>query len=698
MIIQKQKVTNMKFTQTKHGKELIDELISSSSPVPLATLQEHLKLSRRSIFYTIKQTNLELVKQQLDEIENLRGSGYQLSQEAKRIIKQSFSKNTKSTSFTSLFSHSLEFKALNKHDRQLLIHFTLICRPSTSLNQFVNFFNVSKNTILKDLLGIKKTLPSTVRLSNGKTGKFLAGDEVTIRRWVFENFRELLTLITPVMSFSVDEQFNQQLKLLERITGNSFTDESMRLLNTFIKWSSERIKHRPECILKNNNIKNYSLTYTWATSFLNDVHINSSAEAMFLAEIVSTQAFQHLNPNNVMIAPLRKVSSKIIQRFNEIAGVNLPTDDDTLNKNLTIHLVSTYCRVKYNIKYQNPLVNKIRTTYKETFQIVKLAINPFNQLTQRKLSDDEIALITVYFSGALRQFQELAQNKAGVLVICSSGIGTSELLISQLRSHYPDVNFIGPYNTFEYENMTRSNVKLVLSTIRLPQLQEGAPVITVPVIPDHSDWQQISTALQKSGATSFDHMKRIQTSVIMDIVANHTRIVDPKGLEDSLRSYINNTYQTENASQPLTDIVYTTEVISKKADWKTAVHLSLMQLEHLNVITKDYVTTIIDLTKKNGDYMAIGNGVFLAHATPKAGVNRLGFSYTLFKHPFYVKNSTKPINFVVGVAPTDQQAHLPTLGKLLRFIQNDQWVGRLHSITTADELKVLLTQAQLINK
>lgn len=689
----------MQFTKTKHGNALINELLQSTPAVPLETLKEHLKLSRRSIFYTIKKTNIELQQQNLDPIENVRGSGYQLSPETRQILSDSLAIDKKPITFTDLFKNGLKFEILNRHDRVLLLQFVLISRPTTSLNQLVKIFNISKNTVLKDLENTKKALPKNIILSNEKNGKTLTGNEIALRRWVFENFRELLSLISPYMKLDNDKNFSRQLSLLERITGNSFTDDSLALLNNFMKWSSERIHNRPSCELQltNDGDDNYSLTYTWAVSLLNDIKIFSSAEAHFLAEIVNTQAFQHISADNAMIPPLREISAKIIKRFNEIAGVSLPPSDNTLNKNLTIHLVSTYYRVKYKINYQNPLVNKIKIVYKETFEIVKLAIQPLNDFVHQKLSDDEIALITVYFSGALRNSQELSRSKSGVLVICSSGIGTSELLISQLRSHYPDVNFIGPYNTFEYENISYSNIKLVLSTIHLPIMQEGIPVITVPVIPSNYDWQQIEGTLQKAGVTSISKSNKVQPSIIMDIISNHARIVDPEGLENSLRNYINSVYNTNQFSQQLTNATYTTDVIQQNTDWKNAIQISLKQLEYQNIITDEYINKIIELTESNGDYMAIGKGVFLAHAAPKAGVKHLGFSYTLFKKPFFIQNSSKPINFVVGLAPVDQQKHLHILGNLLQFIQNEQLMDQLHKIKNYKELSMLLRMADLIN-
>lgn len=76
----------MKFTSTKHGNEIIHELVNATSITSLKTLEDHLNLSRRSIFYAIKRLNKELDMMGLDPIENVRGAGYQLTKDTQKKI------------------------------------------------------------------------------------------------------------------------------------------------------------------------------------------------------------------------------------------------------------------------------------------------------------------------------------------------------------------------------------------------------------------------------------------------------------------------------------------------------------------------------------------------------------------------------------------------------------------------------------
>lgn len=683
----------------KHGHALLHELIRTDGAVSLSALQQHLNLSRRSIYYTIKQVNKTLDEHDLDEIENIRGVGYQLSDECKTALQANLTPQYQAKSFTSLFEDNYRFQNMSQDDRQQLLIFCLISRESSSLNELAAFFSVSKNTVIADLNAIDARLSSQLTIENTANGKSLTGNEQEMRRWVFAHFDHLMTLISPLIGFAPNPHYIQQLQLLEMITGNAFTDHSMQLIANYIQWTIEYLHDRPNRTLPPTKNDSYTqdLVTTWATSFLGDLGLNNPAEAELIASIVNTQAFQHIDENNPLAKQLANVSRKVIRRFNDFASVDLPVNDGQLVHNLTVHLVSTYYRLHYQISYTNPLLDQIKNGYQETFELTKAAVLPFEQFAGYKLSDDEIALVTVYFSGALRASTIADKSRTGVLVVCSSGIGTSELLITQLRHHYPSVNFIGPYNTFQYENINLDNVRLIFSTVDLPEMAESH-VVTVPVLPGPADWPQIDQQLIASGIIQEPTQQKINVSALMDIISNYARIVEPQKLENALHEYINR--EPSERRQLMQNghpnfIRYCTQAVN----WQEAIKFSLAPMIEAGTVNSDYCNQIIRLTKQHGDYMAIGRGVFLAHAAPSAGVNQLGFSYTYFKQPFKVSaDSDKKINFIVSIAPVDQEKHLIVLSHLLQCIQNPAWMKSLHQIKSSDDLKQLLIDGKLVQK
>lgn len=97
------------------------------------------------------------------------------------------------------------------------------------------------------------------------------------------------------------------------------------------------------------------------------------------------------------------------------------------------------------------------------FYLTKAAVKSQEHLWHANFSDDEIALIATYFGGAIvQQTEELQQRQ--ILVVCSSGIGTSQFLLLQLRNRYPQVHFTGPLSTAECLQFPLDDVSLVITT------------------------------------------------------------------------------------------------------------------------------------------------------------------------------------------------------------------------------------------
>lgn len=687
--------------KSKHGYQLLELLMQNPHGVSLSDLRISLNLSRRTIFYTLSAINDALAKEGLDGIINIRNLGYLLPNDTLSSLEKLQSESLKFTNFNELLDHGRFSKQLNKDDRYILIKWLLISRPTTSINKCNQFFDVSRNTTINDLKIISDKLPKDLRLINTPAGKKIIGPEVVKRRWVFTNFMEIFNLVSDHLTFKTDPKIEKQLKLLEKITGNTLVDDAFRSLTLYIKWLLERITNYPNFQLQNSAQTDTSLALTWANSFLSDENVSSLGEAKFLAEIINTQAFQHINWDNPLIKQLQPITQKMIQRFNQVSGTELPVSGSKLSHDLLIHMVSTYYRAKYKIKYRNPSLNQIKQNYRESFEITRTAAQPFIDFTEQPLSDDELALITVYFSGAIRKLNLPIDSEDGVMVICSSGIGTSQLLITQLRRRYPSVNFLGPFNSFQYENAPITNVRLIISTVKLTsRIETARPLITMPVMPSDTDWQRVEGWLVKVGLISEQAITShplITPDAIIDVISNYVRIVDYPGLEKALKGYFNRlSPQPEKVLPTVFDNSFAT-YIEQEVEWKNATWLAMNPLINNSSIEPSYVSKIIQLTEEHGDYMAIGKGIFLAHAAPNAGVNKLGFSYTLFKHPFYIGNSHKQIKLIIGLAPIDQKKHLKVLGALMHHIQNDRWMNQLNHIHSQNELETALIHSHLIN-
>jgi mannitol/fructose-specific phosphotransferase system IIA component (Ntr-type) len=94
--------------------------------------------------------------------------------------------------------------------------------------------------------------------------------------------------------------------------------------------------------------------------------------------------------------------------------------------------------------------------------------------------------------------------------------------------------------------------------------------------------------------------------------------------------------------------------------------------------------------------MALGDGIMLAHASPKDGVNHLGISITVFKKPFTLIDPNKQIKLIIGLAPIDEQRHLSYLGLLMKKLQDKEWLNSLYHVSSQTELVHLLEDSHLV--
>ncbi|WP_203650233.1 BglG family transcription antiterminator [Secundilactobacillus yichangensis] len=667
------------FSKLKHGDLLLNTLAGPNKFVPISSLMESLNLSRRSIFYLIKKVNIELDDSNYFEITNVKGLGYHLPAETINELNSG--------------SKPIKFSGLSPDERKKVITFELINRQYSSLTYLKTYLSVSKNTIIRDLTKLTPELKhQNLQIINTNIGKKVTGSEVTKRRWVYEHADELITIFKSNSELSLNPNVSQQLKLLEHITGNQLTDDAKEMFKYFITWYLNRIKSPTYQLKDSAKAFNYSLVFTWSNSFLQDNHVKNSSEAAYLAKIINSRPFSTVNWNNPLIKSLRPVALQMIQRFSAFLGYSIDPQKNGLLNNLTIHLLSTYYRVKFDIQYIHPNLNQIKETYQATFNLTKQAVKPFEHFVSKRISDDETALIALYFGGVLRNTATQTNNIKEVFVVCSSGIGTSHLLLSQLRTLYPNVNFIGPMSVIDYENNSVNQTKLIISTIRLHQ-RESIPVVTVSAFPSVSEWHKIQDSLVSTGIIPTSNQAQINVEALLDIISTYSKIINLPALKQTLREYLSNQSAVVRPASALTNTsqqLYWNEqdiqYIQKPLQWQQAIQTSLQPLLIQNKIEFGYIQKIIQLIKLNGPYMVIGNGIMLAHASPRDGVKDTGACVSLLKHPVKIKQSTKPVKLIIGLASIDSQKHLKFLQLLTNYLQNTTWLKQVYESTNENEL------------
>ena len=105
-----------------------------------------------------------------------------------------------------------------------------------------------------------------------------------------------------------------------------------------------------------------------------------------------------------------------------------------------------------------------------------------------KMNDAEIGYLTLYFE----KYKIHRQENKNVLLICSTGVGTSELLKVRIQQNFSSLRQVKKNQEF-----IKENVDLIFSTIRVPLKIEKIPVLLISPLLTDKDIQNINHTMKE---------------------------------------------------------------------------------------------------------------------------------------------------------------------------------------------------------
>lgn len=186
----------------------------------------------------------------------------------------------------------------------------------------------------------------------------------------------------------------------------------------------------------------------------------------------------------------RKITSELIRCFSELIQRDL-SPDALLFDGLLIHIKPLLNRLKYRILIRNPLLMDIKNEFGEIFALTQLAMRlTVQHFHLSSVADDEVGYLSVHFQAALER--QIAHKR--ILVVCSSGVGTSHLLKSRILRAFPDWIIAGVVSASNMASFCQQDpVDLVISTIHLEQI--ALPVVYVTAFFNDEDIRRVTEAL-----------------------------------------------------------------------------------------------------------------------------------------------------------------------------------------------------------
>lgn len=175
-----------------------------------------------------------------------------------------------------------------------------------------------------------------------------------------------------------------------------------------------------------------------------------------------------------------ELEKKLIYFVKKIQNeLNLYLEKDIhLINNLILHLKPAVNRLQYNLTLENPLKKEIMYKYSNIYSAVSNQIKFLNNLFRIQFPEDEIAYITLHFAAAV----ERSDKPIRTLIVCSSGIGMSQLMVAQISKLFRNIDIVGSISLLDIPKYTDNNIDLIISTIDIGEVANIQTVLVNPLL------------------------------------------------------------------------------------------------------------------------------------------------------------------------------------------------------------------------
>lgn len=205
------------------------------------------------------------------------------------------------------------------------------------------------------------------------------------------------------------------------------------------------------------------------------------------------------NSFNGIILNNNDLANEVTDTYVDIVSQELRTNfDQKLKLDIKNHVLSMIRRLKMNISLPNALLNDIKLEYPDIFSATKNAsVKISKQFKLPEISDDEIGYLCLYFAKSYEENISTTK-RVRTYVICTTGIGTSQIISTKIRKKIPEIDIVGMASNINIEEILRNekNIDFLISTIPI-KAELKIPVEIVSAFFTKQDEDKIRTLVKE---------------------------------------------------------------------------------------------------------------------------------------------------------------------------------------------------------
>ncbi|VBB07149.1 phosphotransferase system eiib component type 2/3 [Lucifera butyrica] len=487
-------------------KQILKYLLQMDDFEPVKNIAAALQCSIKTI-----RNDLAVIEESGVSLERISGRGVRLLPSGRNAIGNRIEENNV------LYDLSVE-------DRRMKILFELFegTKEKLSIQYLAGKYFVSKTSIVNDFKVIEEKLAKyNLQLRKSIQGTYLTGSETDIRKAMVDMLNTLIgsksmplqvenTRIDKETILELEEHFGEfnvsQVKtviekaetlLHYRITEPYYINLITHLLILIQRTKQGKTIYSQTKVEKMEDPSFYRVSQKMARWLENALAIKINKEEVFYiyrylmssgGVIVQESYADKLNEVDDF---LHRMAKEMIDLSAQISQFNFLFTPLLFNS-LLLHLKPMINRIEYNIEIKNPLLNEIKEEFPEVMLLLRLVILKIRvRYNLPPISEDEISYIAVYFQSAIEE----SIDRQNVMIICSTGVGTSHLLAKRVKNQFPEWKIVDIVSAKEMERKTDwEDIDLVLSTVKLTK-PVNKPVAYVSALFNKADVSRIRESL-----------------------------------------------------------------------------------------------------------------------------------------------------------------------------------------------------------
>ena len=545
--------------------------------------------------------------------------------------------------------------------RQHLLQSLLLNKSSQRMKDLELDYYVSRATIHADIATLNESLKAfQCEIVFDKThGLQLMGDE-THQRQVMAHFGPLEPLVEYVMDGSQKskqtfiERFNDVLNLdfndIEMIVneaqhqlGYTFSTEASLNLIVHIAIAIQRAKQGFDVTLSDDlfsalsSQKEYDIAKVIAQRIERhfDVTLSSSETIYLCLHFLGAKRIKELQLKQLSISSdtqaLEDTITRFIRKVQSSMGIFLENDAALFNS-LLLHLKPTINRLMYGLSLQNPLYEEIKFNYSSIYSAVEQHSHLFNEVYHIHIPPNEIAYLVLHFAAA----KERNVTMIRTLVMCASGLGTSQLIVSKLKRTFNNLQIVDVIASFDVSYYKEKDIDLIISTI--PLESSIKTIVISPLLSDY-DISMIKHSLVDVKKQPLPGMRFLPHHVWID--------VDVSSKEELL-------------------------------------HLMAKQLLQEGYVNEDYLQSILD--REQLGPTLISSTLAIPHGEAKHVNQSVTLWVRLAQPMIWAMNESIQQLMLIASTQEDEAIHIQLMHNLMNHLEDESWEH--HNLMITDSLSL----------